>query len=202
MGAHAHPNAVRRNGDSDPVFDGFEPPPETLYSEALKLDELARGLIAQVTKFRERLAHEMVDLAAAGVSIAATPAQRKAHPIKAALTRFDQLHRGKFKDPVTQEPIPANIDGAKDSSLMKKLIERYGEERNNGLMEMFFKCDDEFVVQAGYTVGIYYSKVPGLISRSSMATRTHGVTRNTAENHRQAQVGAELIRRNYSEPQR
>jgi hypothetical protein len=116
----------------------------------------------------------------------------KPHPIKACLTYFDNKHRQRL------DGAPAKIDGAKDATIIKRLIDTYGEDRVCTLIEQFFETDDEFTTQkTGFTVGAFSSRVPGLISSTAIARRTMGVTRNTEGNARSAVEAASMIRNSY-----
>jgi hypothetical protein len=115
----------------------------------------------------------------------------KPHPIKTCLTYFDNAHLQKFK-------LPAKIDGGKDSAIMKRLIDRYGEPQVCEFIDRFFESDDEFITQkTGFTVGAFSSRVAALVSSSAIAPRTMGLSKNTRDNDRNAQVGANMIQRAY-----
>jgi hypothetical protein len=191
MGATARSN--------DLLFEELRPTEterQSLIARGEHLIEIARALMLEAKAFCD----DVRQTNAAILPVVGTVAEKKAHPIKEALTRFDQKHQEKFKDPVTNDPIPAKIDGSKDAPTMKRILERYGVEQTYSLMDDFFECDDDFVVnQTGYTVGAFSTKIAGLISRRSMRTRPAGVTRNTADNGRQAEIGAQLIRRGYGQ---
>lgn len=162
-------------------------------ADALRMAEAmhveARALSERATKLFEAV---RVLAAAQGVEPLPTPMQVvKHHPISSILRYFDSRHRSKLGD-------PAKIDGGKDSAIIKRLLQTYDEARICELIELFFDCEDEFLTQrTGYTVGAFSSRVAGLISSSHLPTKATGVTKNTANNGRQATAAAGMIRQAY-----
>lgn len=55
------------------------------------------------------------------------------------------------------------IDGPKDGSIVKKLLNTYGLEKLKGLWDVFMQSDDQFVRQAGYSIGIFKIKINKLL---------------------------------------
>lgn len=81
----------------------------------------------------------------------------KPHPIREALTLFDQLFRAKFSK-------PASISGGKDSATMKRLLERYGGAEVTSSIHAFFNSSDRFIQQSGYSVGAFHGCFGKLIT--------------------------------------
>jgi hypothetical protein len=172
------------------MFDEPVTPVDTLLAHAERIDSMAKSLIAEVGKFRERL----LSTSSAVLPIAGTPQEKKSHPIKICLTYFDIQHRNKFKDPDTGAPIAATIHGAKDAPIMKRLIDTHGEDRVRGFIDQFFQIDDDWTRKTGYTVGVFSARVPGLISSAApMVCSTGGVTAKTQHNGRYANQAAGMI---------
>lgn len=84
-----------------------------------------------------------------------------AHTIKALLSHFDAAFR---KQEWNVEHEPAPINGAKDSALAKKLLALYSYERLIQLIDAFFASSDPFIVNSGYTFGVFYSSIGKLIA--------------------------------------
>lgn len=167
------------------MFAGDEPQ-ESLLAMSERLDAIARSLIEETAKFRARLATETKPYATA-----APQSEHKRHVIKDVLTYFDARHQARF------DGTPAKIDGAKDSMIVKRLLGTYGEDKVRELIDLFFEDDSEFVQRAGYSVGIFSSRVSGLISSSMAVTRLAGVTPRTSNNGQNARAAGDLIRRSY-----
>lgn len=120
--------------------------------------------------------------------------QKKPHTIKIVLTRFDDAHRKRFADPTTGAPIPAKIEGGKDATTMKRLLDTYGQEKVEQMIDQFFSLDDEWLSQkTGYTVAAFSQRVPALIAQYGQAPKAYGLTRNTANNQRNLSVARNMI---------
>jgi hypothetical protein len=186
---------MRTNGHATPEL--FETQP------AVSSDQ--QTLIVKISELQEamqrtnEIGRQVMELASRVVLTSNLPEpQKKPHVIKIALTHFDNSHRKRFTDPDTGEPIPAKIEGGKDSSLMKKAIETYGLERVEQLIDQFFDLDDEWLARkTGYTVAAFSNRIPMLIASHSTPVKAHGLTRNTANNDRNMRVAADLIRNQY-----
>ena len=79
-------------------------------------------------------------------------------PTRELLTHFDALH-------VEHLGERAVIQGAKDAKLLAGLCASHGPDRVKELMALFFASDDEFIQQAGFTVGVFVSQCGKLIAR-------------------------------------
>lgn len=165
----------------------FDEPGESLLAQAERIDVMARSLIDEVGKFRERL----LATSTAILPVIGSKLEKKAHPIKACLSYFDTEHQRKFN-------APATINGGKDSAIMKRLIETHGEDRVRGFIDEFFAIDDEWVRKCGYTVGVFAARVPGLISQATPAPmKATGVTPKTKDNGRYAHEASDMIKTAY-----
>lgn len=56
-----------------------------------------------------------------------------------------------------------HIDGAKDGAIVKKLLRTYELEKLKSLWDVFLKSDDPFILQAGYSIGIFKVKINKLL---------------------------------------
>jgi len=161
---------------------------ESLLAMAERLNKMAGDLLAETAKFMARIEAETQG---SGAVALATATERKAHPIKELLTAFDLKHVEKFK-------APANIQGGKDSQIMKRLLTTYGRERVLELIDLFFDCDDTFVHKAGFTVGVFQSKIASLIAQTA-APRVAGMTAKTESNRANAATASAMIKRAYDD---
>lgn len=167
-------------GDDAPAID-----PAAI--NAIRLDIIDLG--ARVTAIAQLLSelHTRLDAALIGVPLEG----KKPHVIKHLLTRFDEEFTKRFGE-------RAPIQGAKDAATMKRLLATRDAQRIEELIVAFFRLDDEFVSKSGYTVGVFASQIGKLIVDGATPAKVHGVTANTRDNGRQAQSGAEMIRRSFT----
>ena len=163
-------------------------------------------LVSKINELQDAIGHvrelgaAVVELASRVILASNVPEpQKKPHAIKIALTYFDTAHKKRFIDQQTGEPIPAKIDGGKDATLMKRLLDTYGAERVESLIDQFFALDDDWLNQkTGYTVAAFSNRVPALISTASTPPKVAGLTRNTSNNARNLAVAGQMIRNSYN----
>jgi hypothetical protein len=103
-----------------------------------------------------------VELTMAKAEIVKTAKKSRAEPKKlSALPElfecFDLLHR-EFADGE-----PAHFDGAKDGELLNKLLARRDKAMLKRMMRLFFETADPWVRAHGFSIGIFYLRVPALI---------------------------------------
>lgn len=89
-------------------------------------------------------------------------------PTRELLTYFDALHLDHLGE-------RAVINGGKDAKLLAGLCQSHGPERIKELMRLFFESDDEWIQQAGYTVGMFHSQAGKLIARQRKAQKANDV---------------------------
>ncbi len=53
----------------------------------------------------------------------------------------------------------------KDLTLLKRIVDCYGREKTEELMEQFFSSDDEFLGRTGYSVGVFHTQINKLNSK-------------------------------------
>lgn len=72
-----------------------------------------------------------------------------------------------------------SINYAKDGAISKRLLKQYGEEKLRGLLEDFFKSEDEFIQKSGHTLGVFAS----VLNKLLVAKRNghHGQPRSFSE---------------------
>jgi hypothetical protein len=85
-------------------------------------------------------------------------------PTRALLTLFDTLHQARIGQ-------PAAIQGGKDAKLLAQIYAWYGPDVTERLIRAFFASQDDFIAQAGFTVGVLYSQVGKLLAREAQRTR-------------------------------
>lgn len=79
-------------------------------------------------------------------------------PTRELMSLFDGLHRQRFDD------APAEFDRAKDSAILAAVWRKRGSPETEHLIRAFFATRDSWVVQAGFTVGVFKSQIPKLLS--------------------------------------
>lgn len=62
------------------------------------------------------------------------------------------------------------ISGGKDGALMKKVVDTYGIDKTKELLDKYFLSKDEFVVNSGYTISVFYSQINKLIAEGKPRT--------------------------------
>lgn len=58
------------------------------------------------------------------------------------------------------------ISGGKDAAIMKKIITSYGTPKTKELLDRFFESKDEFVINSGYTIGVFATQINKLITQA------------------------------------
>ena len=95
------------------------------------------------------------------------PAERPPGPPKAPtkelLTRFDDLHKA-------TTGYKAVFSGAKDATQMARVWTSHGELVYD-LMVDFFESEDPFIVDNGYSVGLFVSQAPKLLAHRARRDR-------------------------------
>ena len=83
-----------------------------------------------------------------------------AHAIKALLSHYDEAYQRKFG---ARYP----ISPSKDCALAKRLLGLYTAEQLEGWMEQFFDSHDAFILQSGYTFGVFSACLSKVIVAST-----------------------------------
>ena len=79
---------------------------------------------------------------------------------------IDYYHDG-FVKKFGEKPV---ISGAKDGNMFKKLLESYPEEKIKAWIDAFFVSQDPFILQSGYTLGVFYSQINKFLATKKSAT--------------------------------
>jgi hypothetical protein len=158
------------------------PEQKAFCDQLVAVEDTARQFLLQLNKLRDMSTAITLKL---NPDADLKPA-KKVHVQKALLTKFDLLHQLKFN-------APACIDGGKDASIITRLLKQYTQENLEELMVEFFELDDDFTQRAGYTIGVFSTKIAGMIARRNGPVRTHGVSRNTSDNRRQSAIAVGII---------
>lgn len=82
-------------------------------------------------------------------------------PTRDLLQYFDALHQELLGE-------RAFIRVGKDAKLIASLCHSHGPNRVRELMDLFFSTEDDFVLQAGYTVGVFVSQCSKLVARQRL----------------------------------
>lgn len=80
-----------------------------------------------------------------------------AHPIKGVLTFFDTEYQRVVG---TRYP----INRGKDTKLVKDLLAIYSEPQLRTFIAAFFEMDDEFIAEAGHSLGVFRACLPKVIA--------------------------------------
>ncbi len=73
----------------------------------------------------------------------------------------------KFQAKFGQAPV---IHGAKDGSILKRLLAELELDRVKELMDIFFQTDDEFIIGSGYGLGVFSATINKLITQAVKTT--------------------------------
>lgn len=66
----------------------------------------------------------------------------------------------KFVSKFSEKPV---INGKKDGSIFKELLKNHDEDKIKRLLDLFFESKDPFIVQNGYTIGVFKTKFNKLL---------------------------------------
>ncbi|MEW6212923.1 MAG: helix-turn-helix domain-containing protein [Acidobacteriota bacterium] len=80
-------------------------------------------------------------------------------PIKIVIARYQELFVEKFGE-------KPNIHRGKDGKIIQGLYSRYGLEKLLYWLGRFFNSTDPFVIESGYTLGVFSTKLNSLIAQS------------------------------------
>jgi hypothetical protein len=75
----------------------------------------------------------------------------------------------KFLDKFNEKLV---ISGAKDMKLLKKLLETREKEKIKELIDAFFEFKDPWVMQSGYTIGVFYAVINKLLVQDKAKIQT------------------------------
>ncbi len=87
-----------------------------------------------------------------------------AHPIRDVLAYFDVTYQQYVG---TRYP----INRGKDSKLVKDLLAIYSEPQLRTFIAAFFEMDDPFIVDSGYSIGVFRGCLPKVIAAVNRATK-------------------------------
>lgn len=72
------------------------------------------------------------------------------------IAEFFKLWDDKFQQKFSQKYVFA---GAKETMLLKKLLQAFPSQELKQKMDIFFSCNDEFIKKSGYTIGVFFSQI-------------------------------------------
>lgn len=90
-------------------------------------------------------------------------------PEKILLEEYFRLFQAK----IGEKPV---INGAKDMTLLKKLLGSHSKERLSQLLIDFFASEDSWITDSGYTLGVFYIKLNALLVARVKIEREQAVT--------------------------
>lgn len=79
-------------------------------------------------------------------------------PTRQLLALFDELHQARFDS-------KAEINGAKDGAILAGLCRKRGAEETERLIREFFELRDPWVLERGFSVGVFKTQIPKLLAR-------------------------------------
>lgn len=86
-----------------------------------------------------------------------TTEQSEKAPTRELLKLFDECHQNRFDT-------PAEINGGKDAALMAGVWRKRGTEETERLIRAFFASRDSWLMQSGFSVGVFKSQIPKLLT--------------------------------------
>ena len=95
--------------------------------------------------------------------------KKKDSSLSAVKTLIDFYHDS-FVKKFGEKPV---IDGKKDGAIIKGLLGTYSEEKLKGLIGAFFESTDQFIVNSGYTIGVFKTQINKLISTGGKGGQAH-----------------------------
>lgn len=66
-----------------------------------------------------------------------------------------------------------NVSGGKDGSLVKGLLAKYGWDKLVELAERFWGSYDKFIIDSGFSIGVFHSQINKLIADSKRGGKTY-----------------------------
>jgi len=92
--------------------------------------------------------------------------------------KFMDSYSEGFKAKFGKKPL---IEGKKDGALVKKLLEEFSVEELESFLNKFFTSEDSFVLQSGYTIGVFKSQINKLITAGQGPRSSDDVDRRIFE---------------------
>lgn len=83
--------------------------------------------------------------------------------------KFIDHYHDKFLDRFNEKPM---IDGGKDGKIIKTLLGTYDLEILKEFLDRFFDSTDPFILQGGYTIGVFKSQINKLIAGLKVDPKT------------------------------
>ena len=85
------------------------------------------------------------------------------------IKKFIDHYHDKFLDRFNEKPM---IDGGKDGKIIKTLLGTYDLEILKEFLDRFFDSTDPFILQGGYTIGVFKSQINKLIAGLKVDPKT------------------------------
>ncbi len=85
------------------------------------------------------------------------------------IKKFIDHYHNTFLERFNEKPM---IDGGKDGKIIKSLLGTYEIDLLKELLDKFFNSPDEFILQSGYTIGVFKSQINKLIAGLKVDPKT------------------------------
>ena len=85
------------------------------------------------------------------------------------IKKFIDHYHDTFLERFNEKPM---IDGGKDGKIIKSLLGTYEIDLLKELLDKFFNSPDEFILQSGYTIGVFKSQINKLIAGLKVDPKT------------------------------
>lgn len=123
----------------------------------------ARGKTCDVFQELDRL--ERFGLIEKIVSRETKPVKGKNPDIKVALDYYHDRFLAKFNE-------KPDIKGAKDATILGRVLGSYGLEKTKHMIDVFLASDDTFIANSGRTLGVFSSVINKLLLNTVPKTKT------------------------------
>jgi len=131
-----------------------------------------RGIKCGVVEELDRL--ERYGLIEKNVTRETKPVKTKNPDIKVALDYYHDQFYSKFKE-------KPDIKGAKDASIVSRVVNKYGIEKYKHMINIFLMSEDDFISKSGRTLGVFSSVINKLLLNETPRTKTGKALRAIAD---------------------
>lgn len=131
-----------------------------------------RGKTCDVYQELDRL--EKFGLIEKTVSRETKLAKPKNPDIKVAIDYYHVRFLEKFK-------VKPDIKGAKDATILSRVVKNYGLDRTKQMIDTFLDSDDSFISSSGWTLGVFSCVINKLLLNHKPVTRTGKALKTIAD---------------------
>ena len=131
-----------------------------------------RGKTCDVYQELDRL--EKFGLIEKTVSRETKPVKSKNPDIKVAIDYYHVRFLEKFK-------VKPDIKGAKDATILSRVVKNYGLDRTKQMIDTFLDSDDSFISSSGWTLGVFSFVINKLLLNCKPITKTGKALKTIAD---------------------